>query len=79
MTKVLSVLSIVLGAVGAGVAITYGYILGVVADRPESDGAFQGVELETLTLTAILGVLAGVALMVIGLVSLLIVRNKRPS
>lgn len=79
MTKIQTVLSIVLGAVGAGVAISHGYILGVVADRPESDGAFQGVELETLTLTAILGVLAGVALVVIGVVSLLIARNNRPS
>lgn len=79
MTKIQTVLSIVLGAVGAGVAISHGYILGVVADRPESDGAFQGVELETLTLTAILGVLAGVALVVIGVVSLLIARNNRSS
>jgi|GEM_PF-1858870 len=79
MNRIAAVLIMVLGAVAAGVSITHGYILGVVADRPESDGAFQGVELETLTLTGALGVLAGVVLMVMGLVSLLIARNSRPS
>lgn len=68
----------VLGAIWCGSSFTHGYILGVVADRPESDGAFQGAEQATLTVLEAVGVLGGLALVVIGLLSALWPRKAQP-
>lgn len=70
-------LVMVLGAIWCGSSFTHGYILGVVADRPESDGAFQGAELATLTTLEGVGVLGGLALVAIGLISALWPRNTQ--
>ncbi len=77
MNRVSSILVIVLGAIGLAGSVVHGYVLGVVADRPESEGAFRGAEQATLTVFEIAGAVAGLALMTIGTV-LLIKSRTRP-
>lgn len=69
----------VLGAVWCGSSFVHGYILGVVADRPESDGAFQGAEQATLTVIEAIGVVGGLVLLAIGLISVIWPRNTQGS
>lgn len=76
--RLAAVLVMVLGATWMASSVVHAYVLGVVADRPESDGAFQGAEQGTLTVLEGVGVLAGLTLVVIGLVGLLRMRADRP-
>lgn len=70
------VICVVLGALTGAAWVAHGYILGVVADRPESDGAFQGPELPTLTLTSIFGVGASLVLLFLGVALLVQARSR---
>lgn len=75
--RIFAGLIIALGVTWLGSSLAHGYILGVVADRPESEGAFQGAEQATLTVLEGVGVLGGLALVVIGLIGVLKRRNAR--
>ena len=77
LNRLTSSFIMVLGAIWAGSSLVHGYILGVVADRPESDGAFQGAEQTTLLALEVVGVMGGLALMAIGLVGLMLRRDPR--
>ena len=77
LNRLTSSFIMVLGAIWSGSSLVHGYILGVVADRPESDGAFQGAEQATLTVLEVVGVMGGLALMAIGLVGLVLRRDAR--
>lgn len=69
MTRTSSIVCTISGAVAFGAALMIGYTVGVVSDRPEAEGAFQGAELQTLVVAALLVAVAGALVAGIGLVS----------
>lgn len=75
MNRISGIICVALGALTGAAWIAHGYILGVVADRPESDGAFQGAELPTLTLTSMFGVGASLVLVLLGVALLVQARD----